>query len=462
MQEILFVFDTRENLNWGGRATSLALGRQLERFGKVTSIDSRWVTRPVPMGPLAGRVRQNTFGDRALVHVLGRRGFKEVFATVGLERDFVVVDPSVAVKRFLKACRHDASLQWLKHQVQRTDKVVLNGEGSLIFRNPPRRDVNFLMFVLELAHRLGKPTYFVNTLASDCPYSGTNPEVEDVVHRTLTKATGVQARDPVSLERLHRLGVTQASLVPDATFLWAEEYPELLNGELRLDRPEIFDVWPESPASFRGARLPAEYVAVLGASRHPSESTARWPEFFDHVAAEVTARLDLPLIFVDSWGDGFLEDVASRRDATFLRPQLNVLLGAHVLANATAAIGGRYHPGILAALGGTPCTFLACASHKTLSVQRQLEYPEERVFPIDAAPQNVDAVTRHLTRHIEKGSVLRDQLADRALQLAGDVRAGLERILPTHPIDHPGGHEAIPVNTARGHDDEAPYSQPGP
>ena len=441
MQEILFVFDTRDNPNWGGRATSLALGRQLERFGNVTSISNRWVTRPVPMGPLTARVQENPFGDRALTQVLGRTGFKEAFAAVGLERDFVVVDPQATVQRFLKACRHDASLRWLKHQVQRTDKVILNGEGALIFRNPPRRDVNFLMFMIELAHQLGKPTYFVNALVSDCPFSGTNPEVEDVVYRTLTKATGVQVRDPVSLERLHRLGITEASMVPDALFLWAEEYPDLLTGELRLDRPEIFDVFPESQASFRGARLPREYVAVMGASSHPSESMAHWPEFFDSVATEVTARLDLPLVFVDSFRDDFLEDVASRSDATFLRHRLNVLLGAHVLANATAVIGGRYHPGILASLGGAPCTFLACASHKTLSLQRLLESPEEQVFPIDPAPQNVDAVIRHVTKQIEMGSSLRDQIADRSLQLAKDVRAGLETILPMNPTDHPGRHD---------------------
>jgi polysaccharide pyruvyl transferase WcaK-like protein len=461
MQEILFVFDTRDNPNWGGRATSLALGRQLERFGNVTSISNRWVTRPVPTGPLAARVRQNPFGDRALVHVLGRTGFKEIFGAIGLERDFVVVDPSTAVERFLKACRHDEGLRWLKHQVQRTDKVILNGEGALIFRNPPRRDVNFMMFMIELAHRLGKPTYFVNALVSDCPFSGTNPEVEDVVHRTLTKATGVQVRDPVSLERIHRLGVTEASMVPDALFLWAEDYPDLLTGDLRLDRPEIFDVWPESQASFRGARLPEEYVAVLGASSHPSESMAHWPEFFDHVATEVTARLGLPLVFVDSWRDDFLEDIATRMDATFLRPQLNVLLGGHVLANATGVIGGRYHPGILASLGGAPCTFLSCASHKTLSVQRLLEFPEEQVFPIDPAPQNVDAVIRHLTKHIEMGSSLRDKIADRSLQLARDVRAGLETILPKHPADPLGNHEAVSATTATRHDRESSQPPPG-
>ena len=430
MHKILFVFDTRDDsLNWGGRASSLALGQLLERFGTLTSVGSRWATRPVPTGPIAGRIRQRRHGDQVLVSALSRRAVQQASAAIGMDRDFVALDPRESVQRFLTACRHDPSLAWLKRSVGDADTVVVNAQGALIFQDPPRRDLNFLMFILELARQLGKPAYFINALASDSPLSGTNLEVEEAVARTLNTASGVLTREPVSTQRLHQLGVAQAKTVPDAVYLWAQEYPELLSGEFRLERPEFFDVWPEYRESFRGERVPRDYVALLGASRHPHEDIGRWPDFFERTATAITDRLRLPVVFVDSGGDGYLEAVARQTGSRFIRPQLNVLLGTHLLANARGMVGGRFHPGILGSLGGTPGTFLECASHKTLSLQPQLGYPEARVFPINPTPDNVDAVVSDLAHNLEEGRDLRERLSETVELLAEQARSGFEAVM---------------------------------
>ena len=435
MPNLLFVYDARDNPNWGGRVTSLAVGQHLERFGSVTSLNDAWATRPVPTGPFAGWVRQLRLGDMALplgdialLKLLSLRSMQAALAGFGYRRDFVGLDAQAAVTRFLRACRNDTSLRSLQKLFERSDAVIINGMGALIFRSPPRRDLNFLMFVIELAHALGKPTFFINAMASDCPHSGTNAAVEMSVKQSLNKANAVVTRDHCSKQRLEKLGVNNVTMVPDAAYMWAFEYPEMFSGEFRLTRPELLDVWPEDRARFRSERMPSEYLAVLGASRHPGEDVKHWPAFFDRIATRLTDELGLPIIFVDSGGDGFLEGVAERTESHFIRPHLNVLWAAHIMANAVGVVGGRFHPGIFAALGGASCTFLDCASHKTFSVQEQLAYPSPKVFSIDGTRANIEAIVANVAADVDAGDSSRARLSGTAHRLANEARLGLESV----------------------------------
>ena len=58
---------------------------------------------------------------------------------------------------------------------------------------------------------------------------------------------------------------------------------------------------------------------------------------------------------------------------------LRLIVGGAVLAHARLFISGRYHPSILASLGGTPCIFLATHAHKMGSLSRLLKYDPQRV-----------------------------------------------------------------------------------
>ena len=53
-----------------------------------------------------------------------------------------------------------------------------------------------------------------------------------------------------------------------------------------------------------------------------------------------------------------------------LRVEVPILLGATVLANSKLFVSGRYHPSIMASLGGTPCIFLGSNSHKNTVVSK--------------------------------------------------------------------------------------------
>lgn len=86
-------------------------------------------------------------------------------------------------------------------------------------------------------------------------------------------------------------------------------------------------------------------------------------------------KLGQPLVLVQTCeGDAFLEDVAKEAGVPFIPVNIPVMAGAAVLARAEVFVSGRWHPSIMATLGGTPCVFLGSNSHKTRSLQEQIGY----------------------------------------------------------------------------------------
>lgn len=349
-----------------------------------------------------------------------------VLASLGNYTDFVDIDPRRSLERFMKAARRDAGLARLKHRFAEADMVVINGEGSMVFRRPPRRDLNFQMFAVELATELGKPVCYINALASDCPSTGGNPEVEDAVRTSLTKCAVVAARDPVSLERLHKLGLDSVVLTPDAMYTWSQRYSAFLASPTLQKTPELFDSWPESDRFHQGwTDWPADYVCLGGASRYPHQDMSDWPAFVESLVRQITKNLGLPIVLIDSGGDDFLNVVAQRTGGILIRPPINLLIATHILANARALVSGRFHPSIMASLGGTPCTFLECGAHKTLSLQQQLEYPRSRVFRFDSSPENVAMVIDDLEAQLGEGDTRRGRIRDVAARLGEEASKGI-------------------------------------
>jgi polysaccharide pyruvyl transferase WcaK-like protein len=139
----------------------------------------------------------------------------------------------------------------------------------------------------------------------------------------------------------------------------------------------------------------------------------------------------LPVVLVDSGGDRatggdlFLSEVARRTGTIIIRPPVSLLMACYLVANARAMVSGRFHPSIMASLGGTPCTFLECSAHKTLSLQHQLEYAHPTLFPMDPAPGNLTAVLRHLEEQLAGGQRLRDRIRGVSAHLGAQVRQGI-------------------------------------
>ena len=419
---ILYVCDNRDEPSWGGRANSIALGQHLVSHGDLISIGRSWAITPIPIGNLVEPIHRNHYGGKVVRRALRKRSGRRALRVLNNYADYVELEPRRSVARFEKAARTDPSLSWLRDQFEAADVVVINGEGSLVFREKLGRDVRFQLLAVELAADRGKPVGYINALASNCPSTQAAAPVQQAVRRSLERCNAVVVRDPMSRQRLRDLGLSRVGLAPDAVFTWASRYGPFLDGPLGRERPELFDSWPESDRFLRTpSAWPDNYVCVGGASRYPGQDLSHWPDFFEALVRRLETVIGLPVVVIDSGGDSFLERVARRTRSLLIRPPVNLLMALYALANARAFVSGRFHPSVMASLGGTPCTFLECQAHKTLSIQQQLEYSEPKVFPIAPSEGNLAAIVRDVEEQLAGGQLVRNQIRRTALRLAEEA-----------------------------------------
>ncbi len=100
-----------------------------------------------------------------------------------------------------------------------------------------------------------------------------------------------------------------------------------------------------------------------------------------HKLVEAMGALGLTVCVVETCrGDAFLREVVARTGVGFVPRNCPIWMAAAILTNARLLVSGRFHPTILASLGGTPSVFLEAHSHKMKSLQESLGYEDEPVF----------------------------------------------------------------------------------
>lgn len=119
-------------------------------------------------------------------------------------------------------------------------------------------------------------------------------------------------------------------------------------------------------------------------------------------------------------GDTFLKEVSKKTSVPLISMETPIIAAAKILANAQAYVSGRYHPAIMASLGGTPCVFMGSNSHKTWSLQALLEY--DKIMEYDSVPsaeeiKKIVADTIKIIGDLE----LRDKIKHRAKSLADEA-----------------------------------------
>lgn len=430
MKKTLLVCDNRDSLNWGCRATSIALGQLLKQKSLLQTTSSVVASSEHPVFGFGKYAIKYAYGNRHINKFVPQIFRNNIInfpnRLVGGYADYIDNNPVVSVKRFLKAAAKDRILAEIKNKFTESDKVVINGEGSLIFRTPPRRDLNFQMFAIELAAKLGKEVYFVNAMASECPKTPVNKEVKGYVINTLLKCTAVTNRDPVSAELLSGLGLKDVTWYPDALFTWFDYYNDFLNKCNIRNYPQLFDVWPESDHFFQNwSEWPEEYICISGASRPPGVNPKNWIAFFSKLSERVQKEIGLPIVFIDPSGDDFLESVAIKINSFFIRSSLQLLIGASILGKARVYISGRFHPSILASLSGTPCVFLGSNSHKTQSLQKVLEYPRQTVFDFSDGSTNINNLVEAIKDNIANSDEYRDRIKKTVAHRSREAKDGL-------------------------------------
>jgi hypothetical protein len=409
---MLLAWDTIDRLNWGARGAHVATYQLLSATRQdVERISGEHQVRSYPIN--------FAFPERISKPIWKRRDqyawaavYTQLESLFGARADYLDLRPEASRQNILDNLDREP-IRRLYEAVRRHDTIVVDGNGDMIFKEEPRRNLLADLALIELGRHLDKEVYYVNSIFADCPVTGRNEPLADHCLRTLEKCDGVAFRDPQSLQFYLELGGREdARYIPDSLFHW---YRDLSDSGRHLPDNGDFVVpyTREDDRHFGRLAFDSPYICVTGGSRAAFTQQKAFEGYCELV--ERLRELDPPIYLVPTCGgDRFLHDVAEETNTPIIPGEVPILMGGAILANARLFVTGRYHPSIMAAAGGTPCVFLGADSHKTRSLQRMLGYDDPEVFSAIPTSDEHDDLLARGRELLDGGQPVRDRIQRKA------------------------------------------------
>lgn len=433
---VYLVNETTSSSNWGCRGTTTALRRLVERHGGTVA-DTLSLHDIHAQPPVLSRLpgvsedvarfvsRVGGFEERALgvlnlVPGASRRETWTRYETVRSRWDplplrFEQYEP--AARRVLDG----EFFTGVRESIRESDLVLINGEGSIYDR---RRKGRALLFIAYLAaEHLGRPVALVNHTADVH-----DPVVHEIAANVYPLLDDVVCREPRSARRCARFlpDPPEAYLGADAAFTY-EPIDDQTAWRTVAGREGYFDIWPDSAAGFD----PTEpYVCVGGSSiyNRPDRPGFDPVPGFARLCERLERRIGPVVLTASCRSDAeILRPVAETHSLPLFGPRTPVQQAVDVLGNAAAYVGGRWHPSVYAATGGTPAVTLTANTDKTAGLVELLglDAPTFDALALEDEIDDIVAVTRE---YVERGSELRSAVSARASELAIDAEENVRAL----------------------------------
>ncbi|MDP3445182.1 MAG: polysaccharide pyruvyl transferase family protein, partial [Ignavibacteria bacterium] len=331
-----------------------------------------------------------------------------IFKATGGKIDYVNEDIDASTEFLIRKGSKYKHLNGIVESIRKSDAIVVNGEGTFIFSKPTRREALFYLIILKTAQHFGKKTYLVNAMFSDGPKNNTNPELIKIALPILNSCTYISVRDMESLSYIKQNGVlAKFDFIPDALFTWRN----VIKTGLELpNNANLIIPHPEEDRYINKFNFKRKYICLGGSSTAQLNNFEELIESYTKLTQKLlTLNIEVYLIQTCA-GDHFLNEVSHKTAVPIIPVHTPIFAGASILSNATIFISGRFHPSILASLGGTPCVFLSSNSHKTKSLQSVLEY--DKIFEYSSMPQDeeIDRIFEQVSNIIEEGDIRRQKI----------------------------------------------------
>lgn len=420
--KVIYVGDNRNRGNFGCRATSTALAQIIEKnhqivgtvTGRYTNNDTgelfyykylpAWVYRWLGKKRRWPQIKSGLY----LFIRLMRVGRQYIFSNF----DYLEYDMDKSIANFIKCLPANPHLQEFDLRGYEFDALVVNGEGSFIFRIPAWRESINEAMLMYWAEKMGKKVYYMNGMVSDDPFTARNTEVISLVKPIFENAQVMCVREYYS-EKYAQENFPEAKIkrYPDALFTWYN----YINDSFSIPNGRyIMGPSGASNSSFKDFDFEKPYICISASSaigmatKNLEDAIITYCKLTNMVKEEFKDH-SVYLVEVCE-GDHFLTEVGARTNTGVITIDTPILAAAKILAKADAYISGRYHPAILASQGGTPCVFMSSNSHKTKSLQELLQYKiihEYNVLPSDAEIAEIILKTKE---YIAEGEKLRIQI----------------------------------------------------
>ncbi|MDO4889072.1 MAG: polysaccharide pyruvyl transferase family protein [Candidatus Saccharibacteria bacterium] len=430
--KIVYVGDNRHRQNFGCRATSTALSQIISEeneivgriYGDYTNFDpgNQFFYQHFPsfVYKRLGRkkeshreyIRQLFYAkNRIIKH--GRYFFSNY--------DFISYDFEKSIKNLKRMIPANPELEAFDLDRYDFDALVVNGEGSFIFATPPWRECLIEAMLMYWAEKKGKKVYYLNGMLSDDPYSKRNYKTIDIVAPIFERAEVVGVRERFSLEYAkENFPKANIQYYPDALFSWYD----LINDGFEVKNGKYFaGVNGATDEAYNELDFSEKYILVSGSSSvmlAADGDIKRIVSIYSKLTNELKEAFPEHKVYLVEVceGDRFLRKVSEYTGAPLIASDTPIVAAGKILANADVFISGRYHPGILASLGGTPCVFMSSNSHKTKSVQEVLDYGDIVEYDVLPDKEERKKIVESAVKKVALGEALRETIRLRCRKLS--------------------------------------------
>ena len=261
----------------------------------------------------------------------------------------------------------------IKNRISEVDAVVINGEGSFIFSKKIRKDMYVFCLLMFICIEVKKPFYLVNAMISPGNDNVMNVEQLEQAVEILKYAQKICLRDKYSVEIVKDY-LNNIQFIPDALFGKYSYY------EMLRERPNFSINLIKDKLGLLNNR----YIVMSGnseAAYHQIKAIVSYRTLLQELTKAFNEKNGYQIVIMECCpGDRMLINLAKELNIPIVPVEMSVNIIGLILQNAQCFISGRYHPSILASLGGTPCVYMGSNSHKTVSLQDTLgieltEYP---------------------------------------------------------------------------------------
>ena len=421
--KVLFVGDNRSSLNWG-RAASIALHELLSRSFEIAgSIPGNLFSlQTADFGYVNTLMPQRHYG--VFRKLLAKRHHGIVRAYLALEhlagaRDVIDEDPLKSVRNFHQFSSRYPALQQVLDSAQSADLIVVDGDGDLHFTETPCRQTSFLLAMMHLGQSFAKPVFLVNAMMAPPTRRGKSESTFSVAKEILSRCKALTLRDPLSYQFARQELTSPAiKMIPDSLFAWYEQLPNFQAQGLR--NGDCIFPYPEEQISRKQLDFTRPYLCIGGgavSAADPDRATEAYSKL-----VEAIQQIGLEVILVESDApDRYLRKVAATFEICIIPATTSVRMAAGILANARAFVTGRYHPAIMASLGGTPCILLDSHGHKMQGLAATLAYESTKTFSAMPDENEILKIVRELRKILEQGETLRREILARVSDRSKEV-----------------------------------------
>lgn len=426
---VALVLDTTDSSNWGCRATTLALadlitgagheivgtvpcgaldvGPTTRRLGQVARGIGTVLSSPAPASLVAGTVPAPPGQGSGRFAAVQRRVDRID------ERRAPVPTRAADLEAGARAVWESGWFAPHRATIEAADAVVINGEGAVY---GTERKGHLALTIAHLCRHVARtPVALVNQTVEL-----SDPGMRSLAEVVLPEVDALTLREPRSVREVEPIVGAAARLVPDAAFSYrAASGPAWWEW---ASRPDAMSVYPD-----RLPRLEEGYACVGGSSAFLRGGAGSLDPTapLRRIVSALRAELPVVLTASDPVDERLLRPLAAELGLGFVGSALPIPQAIDLVANAAVYVTGRWHPGIFAALGGTPVVGISGNSFKVEALQ-ELVGAGGPTFPATGLAGAEDDVVAAAVAAVAEGTALRDRIRARADELRDQVPAHVD------------------------------------